>query len=88
MKEWKPFNQKDLVWHVIDPDDADTFPKTDKYLLISFANFSLPAIGRCEGVEEVGYTFYEGDDDKPCTQYGLFVNAWMPLPSTLNLCDD
>ena len=76
----EPKNKNDLMWHVIDPEDAATFPKTDDYILLSFSNYVLPSIGRCEGNEEEGFTFFDGDDDKPLVEYGLFVNAWMPLP--------
>ena len=27
-----------------------------------------------------GGTFYPGDDEKSYSSYGIFVNAWMPLP--------
>ena len=49
-------------------------PEDDRYILLSFANFPLPAIGRCEKE-----TFYEGDCEEPCSKYGFRVNAWMPL---------
>jgi hypothetical protein len=47
--------------------------------MLSFANFSLPTIGRYEK-DEQGGAFYDGDSDKPLNTYGLFVNAWMELP--------
>ena len=55
-------------------DESNT-PPEDKDILLSFSNFSLPAVGH--------YTdgaFYVGDDDNPIASYGVFVNAWMPLP--------
>lgn len=53
----------------------DELPKEDEYILISFANFTLPDIGRYEdGV------FYPGDDMKSFKEYGLIVNGWRPLP--------
>lgn len=55
-------------------------PETDDYVLVSFENYSLPDIGRCEGNEDEGYTFYPGDENKSYSSYGLIVNAWMPLP--------
>lgn len=76
----EPKNIKDLMWHPIDPEDVSTFPKTDDYLLLSFENYSLPTIGRCEGDDDEGFKFFDGDDDKTLASYGLFVNAWMPLP--------
>lgn len=49
------------------------------YILLSCSNYSLPTIGRYQ-VDDQGGSFYDGDDDKLLVSYGLFVNAWMPLP--------
>ena len=57
-----PENYNDLGWIRINEDDPDTFPKTDDYIFLSFSNYGLPAIGRCEGNEDDGFVFYEGDD--------------------------
>lgn len=51
-----------------------------KYILLSFDNFSLPAVGRYHFTEEDGGNFFEGDDDRSCLSYGIFVNAWAKLP--------
>lgn len=80
---YAPDNHMDLLWHIIEEDNPDTFPKTKDYLLLSFSNFTLPCIGRCEGNEDEGFTFYEGDDEKSLASYGLYVNAWMPLPERM-----
>ena len=53
----------------------EQFPPDDKYILLSFDNFTLPAIGRYEDG-----AFYEGDNDRSCVSYDLFVNAWAELP--------
>jgi len=66
-------------WIPVNPDDVDTYPKTDGYILVSFDNFSLPDIGRYE-VDETGGAFYPGDDDKSYVSHGLIVSAWQPLP--------
>lgn len=58
----------------------ERLPETDDYILLSFDNFSLPDIGRYE-TDEDGGAFYPGDDDKSYASYGLFVNAWQPLPA-------
>lgn len=55
-------------------------PEDGNYILLSFSNFSIPLIGRCEQDGDGGSTFYEGDDDEPLTNHDLYVNAWMPLP--------
>lgn len=67
MKEWIPVVEK--------------LPETDDYILLSFANFSLPLVGRYEANQEGG-AFYLGDCDErdTCVSQDLFVNAWMPLP--------
>lgn len=57
----------------------ERYPDTDKYILLSFANFSIPCVGRYEEDEEGG-AFYVGDDDESCVSHGVIVNAWMPLP--------
>lgn len=55
----------------------ERLPDDDRYILLSFSNFPLPAIGRCEKE-----TFYEGDCEEPCSKYGFRVNAWMELPES------
>lgn len=57
----------------------ECLPEDDRYILLSFSNFSGPEIGRYE-VDEEGGAFYVGDNDASCVNYGLFVNAWMQLP--------
>lgn len=54
-------------------------PGDDKYILLSFENFTIPQIGRYE-TDDDGGAFYIGDDVETCVQQDLFVNAWMPLP--------
>lgn len=57
-------------WHGLDEP-----PKEGEYILVSFANYTLPDIGRYEdGV------FYPGDETKSFKEYGLIVNGWRPLP--------
>lgn len=58
----------------------EQLPEDGKYILLSFSNFTIPLIGRCEQDGDGGSTFYEGDDDEPLTNHDLYVNAWMPLP--------
>ena len=55
----------------------ENLPENGDYILLSFSNFTLPAIGRYEDGE-----WYLGDDDEEdtCVNQKLFVNAWMPLP--------
>ena len=61
---------------------AKELPESADYVLMSFENFSLPAIGRYEVNDEGDGAWYLGDDNggDTCCSAGLFVNAWMPLP--------
>lgn len=54
-------------------------PKDDRYVLLSFDNFSVPMVGRYEE-DENGGSYYIGDDMEPCVTQDIFVNAWKPLP--------
>ncbi len=69
-------SKKDYDWIPV----SERLPENDSYIMVSFDNFSLPDIGRYESDADGGGAFYPGDDDKSYVQYGLFVNAWRPLP--------
>ena len=58
---------------------SERLPEDESYILVSFENCTMPDIARYEEDNEGG-TFYPGDDEKSYLSYGLFVNAWMPLP--------
>ena len=58
---------------------SERLPEDESYILVSFENCTMPDIARYEEDDEGG-TFYPGDDEKSYSNYGLFVNAWMPLP--------
>lgn len=59
---------------------SERLPDSDEYILLSFENYTMAAIGRYERNEDGSGNFYEGDNEKPLLSYGVFVNAWMPLP--------
>lgn len=59
---------------------TERLPEDDKYIMVSFDNFTQSDIGRYEADKDGNGAFYPGDDDKGYASYGLFVNAWMPLP--------
>lgn len=59
---------------------SERFPDTDKYILLSFSNFSIPLVGRYEEDEDGSGSFYIGDEMETCLSQDLFVNAWMYLP--------
>ena len=50
----------DYKWILID----DQLPEPDKYILLSFENFTLPQIGRYEINENGDGAFYLGDEEK------------------------
>ena len=58
----------------------ERLPEDDKYILLSFENFSLPLVWRYDEDTEGG-AFYLGDcdDEDTCISMDLLVNAWMPL---------
>ena len=58
----------------------DMVPSDDRYILLSFENFSIPAVGRYERDEDGSGAFFLGDEDVCVSSYGVFVNAWMELP--------
>lgn len=57
----------------------ERLPGDDRFVLLSFTNFSLPMIGRYHDG-----AFYLGDCDEEdtCSANDLFVNAWMELPES------
>lgn len=58
---------------------TERLPEDESYILVSFENCTSPDIAWYKEDEEGG-AFYPGDDECTYIQYGLFVNAWMPLP--------
>lgn len=68
-------------WIPINEDDPTTFPEPGKYVLLSFANNSIPSVGYYEQDEDGGGRFFLADDSElPLVKFGIFVNAWMSLP--------
>ena len=59
---------------------SERLPETDDYILLSFANYSISLVGRCERDKDGSGIFYVGDDLISCLGNDLFVNAWMELP--------
>jgi hypothetical protein len=70
--EWVPVEER--------LPEIETENGSSDYILLSFDNFNLPAIGRYEEDEDGDGNFFEGDEDRSCLSYGLIVNAWMNLP--------
>ena len=66
---------------------SERLPEDESYILVSFKNSTIPDIARYEENDEGG-AFYPGDDEKSYSSYGIFVNAWMPLPEPYREEDD
>ena len=58
---------------------SEKYPDNEEYILLSFENFPIPAIGRYE-IDKEGGAFFLGDEEKSLASIGVFVNAWLPLP--------
>ena len=58
-------------------------PVDDRYVLVSFSNFSVPSIGRYVEGNDGGGLFYCGDTETSYISEGLIVNGWMPLPECM-----
>ena len=92
---WSPNKKQELVDRLAmyedrgDAEDANVpgkwipiserLPEEEEYILLSFANYTGLDIGRYEHDGE-NDKFYPGDAEKSYSSYGIFVNAWMPLP--------
>lgn len=68
--------KKENVWIPV----SERVPDSDDYILVSFENFTIPSIGRYEVDKDGNGAFYPGDEEKSYVSFGVFVNAWMPLP--------
>lgn len=69
-KQWIPADQ---------PPEVNANGESE-YILLSFSNCTLPVIGSYRKDDDDNGAYYNDDADKPLCSYGLFVNAWMPLP--------
>lgn len=58
---------------------GERLPEFGEYVMISFSNFSLPIIGKCDRDEE-GIMWFAGNELESLVSHNLFVNAWQPLP--------
>lgn len=89
LHESKPFDEEMVQAAEEDEQNSrwiptnEKLPETEDYVLMSFENFSIPAIGRYEVNDDGDGAWYLGDcdDGDTCCSAGLFVNAWMPLPN-------
>ena len=62
-------------------------PDNDRFILLSFTNFSVPQVGRYHQDEDGG-AFCVGDEEVPLVSYGIIVNAWMELPECYRESED
>ena len=63
---------------------AENPPEVDdegysEYILLNFANATVHKIGQYVVDKNGGGAYHAGDDGNPCSSYGIFVDAWMPL---------
>lgn len=58
----------------------EKLPPDDKYILLSFFNFSIPIVGRYEEYEDGSGNFFAGDENETLISQNMYVNAWQPLP--------
>ncbi len=63
-------------------DDKD-LPNDGEIVLVSFENFGFTGTARYEKDEDGGAFFME-ETDSTYAEYGMFVNAWQPLPESYN----
>ena len=66
----------------------ERLPDTNNYILLSFSNFTIPAVGRYEVEEDGSGAFYIGDELETCVSQELFVNAWQQLPEPYKECEE
>ena len=57
---------------------SERLPEHGKYVLISCEGFDAPSVGKYEE-DDIGGTFYL-NEDVPCEDFGIAVEAWRPLP--------
>lgn len=94
---WSPNKKQELVDRLAMYEDqeekgrwipiSEQLPEDESYIIVSFENATMPDIARYEENDEGG-TFYPGDDEKSYSSYGIFVNAWMPLPEPYRQNDE
>lgn len=70
---------KDFNWNPLNEDDLNSFPPAGEYVLLSFSNVPLPAIGVWIE-DDGGGAFYDDEMKRTFSSFGAFVNAWAPLP--------
>ena len=58
----------------------EQLPEPERYILVSFENFSMAMVGRYTVNDDDGGAFRIGDEDDSFSQHDLYVNAWMYLP--------
>lgn len=59
---------------------SERLPDPDKYILVSFENFSVPMIGIYTIDDDDSGTFRIDNEDDSFFEHDLYVNAWMELP--------
>jgi hypothetical protein len=73
LEELKELREKDR-WIPV----SERLPEYGNYVLISCEGFDAPTVGKYEE-DDIGGTFYL-NEDAPCEDFGIVVEAWRPLP--------
>lgn len=69
----------DFKWNPLIEDNPNSFPPAGEYVLLSFLNYSRPDIGVWIE-DDGGGAFYDDEEKSTFSSFGVFVNAWAPLP--------
>ena len=73
--EWIPVDEELPIVELVEGLDV----MTSDYILLSFTNYPLIAIGEYNVDAEGNGAFYLEGSRTSCASNNLFVNAWMPM---------
>ena len=72
--------EEESGWHECFDDDPNSFPDSDRNVLVTFSNFSLPIIGQWRIDNDGAGCWYLGDTDETFLSEDLYVDGWWELP--------
>ena len=77
---WKPIFDGDGELPELEMDEEGG---ESDLVMLSFANATIPCIGRYMTQVDGSGAFYEGDEDEePLSDFDLIVNAWAKIPES------
>ena len=69
-------------WHKTFDDDPETFPDTERIVLVSFQNVGFLQLGRWRMNRYTGCgNWYLADEEETFLEYDLYVDGWWELPT-------